>query len=105
MWTVGCKKQLSDRRSTKSLYFIIPQNLQQIDTKNYRKIEAERNSIQSTLEELPFYNESLPKGFNSSLPRKAQPSVYTKKPKKATFLLFQPLKDLLMLCIKALDMQ
>ena len=32
----------------------------------------ERNSIKVALKELPFYKESLPKGFNSSLSSKAQ---------------------------------
>ena len=89
----------------KALCLIISQNLRQIDTKKYRKIEAERSAIQSSLEELPFYKESLPKGFNSSLPSKVQPSPYIKKPKKATFHLYQHLKGWLMLFIKVLDMQ
>ena len=63
----------------KALYSMIVQNLGQIDRKKYKKIESERSSIKRVLEELPFYNESLPKGFNSSLPSKAQPANNTKQ--------------------------
>ena len=58
---------------------MIVQNLGQIDSKKYRKIESERSSVKRALEELPFYNESLPKGFNSSLASKVQPTNNTKE--------------------------
>ena len=63
----------------KALGCIISQKLRHIDTKKYRKIEVERSSIAAALEELPYYGESLPKGFNSSLPSKVQASPYTKE--------------------------
>ena len=62
------KNQTLNEDQRKALGSIILQTLRQIDSKTYRKIEAERNSTESALEELPFHKESLPKGFNSSLP-------------------------------------